>query len=172
MRFQIQSDYTRDEYRNLYRVALKTRYRSIRNIMYATIVVVVLLLAFSFWTLLRGGGRIHLVVSVLFMLLVLLYPLIIMRSAEGKGWQSYQNTFGHPTLILDEDGLEKITESGSQRFAYADVTGIYRGGGMYLLMMKNSRGYILPERCFAEGDPAAFGPFVEQKCGLPVKAIK
>ena len=31
---------------------------------------------------------------------------------------------------------------------------------------------VIPERCFIQGDPAAFGAFLAEKTGLEVKEIK
>ena len=67
-----------------------------------------------------------------------------------------------------DDAFESIQEHVYQRIEYAAIISIYHGKGCYFFMSKFIN-VILPERCFVEGDPAAFGAFLEEKTGLKVK---
>ena len=71
-----------------------------------------------------------------------------------------------------ERGIESIQPFTIQYYEYAGITDIYHNGNGFYLIMPFRVGMILPERCFTQGDPAAFGAFLAEKTGLKVKEIK
>ena len=58
------------------------------------------------------------------------------------------------------------------KFAYSAFKELYHSEGAYYLYIDKAHAVVLPERCFTQGDPAAFGPFIAEKTGLEVKEIK
>lgn len=71
-----------------------------------------------------------------------------------------------------EDGIESIQPFTVQNFEYAGISDVYHHGNSFYLLMPYRVAMILPERCFTQGDPAAFGAFIAEKTGLEVKEIK
>ena len=58
------------------------------------------------------------------------------------------------------------------KFAYSAFKELYHSGAAYYLYIDKAHAIVLPERCFTQGDPAAFGSFIAGKTGLEVKEIK
>ena len=58
------------------------------------------------------------------------------------------------------------------KFAYSAFKELYHSEGAYYMYIDKAHAAVLPERCFTQGDPAAFGPFIAEKTGLEVKEIK
>ena len=63
------------------------------------------------------------------------------------------------------------TEEKKDAFPYVSFTELYRFRRSYYLFVDKNKPVILPERCFVEGDPAAFGAFLAEKTGLEVKEM-
>ena len=77
-----------------------------------------------------------------------------------------------PLRIFTDDAIESELSDVYQRFAYSVVSSIYYREGTYYLFLSINAVMILPERCFTQGDPAAFGAFLKEKTGLEIKEIK
>lgn len=69
-------------------------------------------------------------------------------------------------------GIEAIQPYSIQYDEYAGITDVYHNGNCFFLILPFRVGMILPERCFTQGDPAAFGAFLAEKTGLEIKEIK
>ena len=71
-----------------------------------------------------------------------------------------------------EDEAEVEMNHMSGKYAYSAFSELYHSGGVYYLYIDKGHSLILPERCFTQGDPAAFGAFISEKTWLEVKEIK
>ena len=80
----------------------------------------------------------------------------------------------HGTIILsfDDAGCHEKSEAITAEYAYPSFCDLVHYKDTYYLYIDKLKAQILPERCFTEGDPAAFGAFIEQKTGLKIKEIK
>ena len=77
-----------------------------------------------------------------------------------------------PLRIFTDEAIESVLTNAYQRFSYSTVSAVYHSKGTYYLLLTLNTVMILPERCFTQGDPAAFGAFVTEKTGLEIKEIK
>lgn len=168
MRFEIQADYTEQEYRRFYRTGLKQNYVGVRRMLLAVWVVALLLFALTLVSALRNPDPMRMPVNLMFMLVMLVYPLWMTSSTRKRTWLSYESSVGHPTLSFEEDGIGR---PGGEYLPYEDVTGVFHSGDAWFLTLKNSRGYIFTEHGFIEGNPDAFGAFAAEKTGLAMKEI-
>ena len=71
-----------------------------------------------------------------------------------------------------DSGVETGDESAPRLYTYFSFCEFCRSGRAYYLYVDQNHAFVLPERSFTQGDPAAFGPFVEEKTGLKMKEIK
>ena len=69
-------------------------------------------------------------------------------------------------VICDEKAKSEYAYSGFADLLYSTKTQTY-----YCYIAKKM-AIVIPERCFIQGDPAAFGAFLAEKTGLEVKEIK
>ena len=169
MRFLVSADYTETEYRRFYRTALRQNYAGVRRMLLAVWVIALLLFVLTLVSTLKNPDPMRLPVNVMFLLVILVYPLWMTSSTRKRTFLSYESSVGHPRLMFEEDGIRR--DSG-ERFRYEDVTGLFHSGDAWFVTLKNSRGYIFTLRGFVEGDPAAFGAWIADKTGLVMKEIK
>ena len=57
-------------------------------------------------------------------------------------------------------------------YQYGAFDSLYHGKGAFYLYLNRQQALVIPERCFTQGEPAAFGAFLAEKTGLEVKEIK
>ena len=169
MRFLVCADYTETEYRRFYRTGLKQNYVGVRRMLLSVWIVALLLFVLTLVSALKNPDPMRMPVNLMFMLVMLVYPIWMTNSTRKRTWLSYESSVGHPRLAFEEEGIRR--DSG-ERFAYEDVTGLFHSGDAWFVTLKNSRGYIFTERGFIEGDPAAFGAWIADKTGLDMKEIK
>lgn len=92
------------------------------------------------------------------------------------------NRFHDGTVSFEENGISFSTGEDTERYAYAEISEVLHSDAnlSYYLFLEHEDGelgrqrfsFIFPERCFTQGEPAAFGPFMADKTGLQVKEIK
>ena len=73
---------------------------------------------------------------------------------------------------MDERGLHAAAVTLSTDFGYDAYCDLVHYRDTYYLYIDKRKAQIIPERCFTQGEPAAFGPFMADKTGLQVKEIK
>ena len=76
------------------------------------------------------------------------------------------------TRSFSEKAIECEIPHLMQFFEYAAIAKAYRYKDCYYLFTDSRTVMIIPERCFTEGDPAAFQAFLEEKTGKQVKVIR
>ena len=57
-------------------------------------------------------------------------------------------------------------------YQYSGFDSVCHSDGAYYLFINRQQALVIPERCFVEGDPAAFGAFLAEKTGLEVKEMR
>ncbi len=109
----------------------------------------------------------------IYVLLVVMYALWF-AARELRVRTALKNLMskGCVTLRADEEGIHIEMPTIASSVAYASYRDLVHSGETYYLYIDKRQANILPERCFTEGDPAAFGKFIEEKTGLKVKEIK
>ena len=90
----------------------------------------------------------------LIFVVLMLALLIAMKVLRVNASYKSANAQGIVTLTVDERGLHAAAVTLSTDFGF-----------------DKGHVFILPERCFTQGDPAAFGRFMAEKTGLTVKEI-
>lgn len=82
------------------------------------------------------------------------------------------NKQGPAVLSADHTGVRVVMGGARSEYKYEVFTDIARDRDAYYLYISRASAVMIPERCFVEGDPDAFGAFIEQKTGLKLKVIK
>ena len=71
-----------------------------------------------------------------------------------------------------DDEVQADMNHMSGQYGYSAFCELWHSQGVYYLYIDKGHAFILPERCFTQGDPAAFGRFIAEKTGIEVKEIK
>ena len=85
-----------------------------------------------------------------------------------------EKTYGETTLVFDEEGVSSQSANSQSQYRYPAFTELFysRKYETYYLYINKHEAVVVPEHCFTQGDPAAFGIFISGKTGLEVKEIK
>lgn len=79
---------------------------------------------------------------------------------------------GSIEMRFDENDVSVQREVESTVYQYGAFDSLYHGVGAFYLYLNRQQALVIPERCFTQGDPAAFSAFLNEKTGLEVKEIK
>ena len=79
---------------------------------------------------------------------------------------------GSIEMRFDENEVSVQREVESTVYQYGAFDSLYHGVGAFYLYLNRQQALVIPERCFTQGDPAAFGAFLAGKTGLEVREIK
>ena len=74
-------------------------------------------------------------------------------------------------MTFDEEKVLIRGKHSQGSFEYTHFKSIYHTKDAYYLLSGGKDILDIPERCFVEGDPAAFGAFLAEKTGLEVKEL-
>ena len=170
--FRVQNNMDFGDYKELYSFFKRSRPSLSGLFPYAFIVLIVL-------TLLEYGLFYQYKVwwpefVLLFALCFFIYFVVSGKKRYAKAMM--KNFSYYPELSsqtsFEEDGFRQEGDKLHRSYRYSWVKSIKHGHGFYQLSGEDSDLILLPERCFVEGDPAAFGAFLEEKTGLKIKEIK
>ena len=172
MHFQIVLDYERKDFVQFYSFHRRLRYRLLYAIMNASIVLllgVMIYLGIRLAVLRAWSGEI----LVRWLLVVaLLAAWALLNRAKLTGAWKMQKEAGPVTLSFEEDLVRTESKNIREEIRYNVFIELYHEKNAYYLYTQKRRAMILPERCFTQGDPAAFGDFIAEKTGLEIKEIK
>ena len=172
MRFEVKTELSKENFRAYYRLNNKVHARlaflfgkggTILAVIMA-VVLTILMAAFRLWK------TDALLPYVLYLVFLIAWPLVNhftmtqMYKANSSGIKG-EYRFG------DEEVQQKLDDMDG-KFAYSAFKELYHSKGAYYLYIDKAHAIVLPERCFTQGDPAAFGSFIAGKTGLEVKEIK
>ena len=79
---------------------------------------------------------------------------------------------GSIEMRFDENEVSVQRAVESTVYQYGAFDSLYHGEGAFYLYLNRQQALVIPERCFTQGDPAAFGAFLAGKTGLEVREIK
>ncbi len=82
------------------------------------------------------------------------------------------NRQGPAILSADDGGVRVVMGGVRSKYGFDAFTDVARDPDAYYLYISKASAVMIPMRCFTEGDPAAFGKFIEEKTGLKLKEIK
>lgn len=128
----------------------------------ALVLVVVAATAFRFWDL-------PMVLSVIVYALLLVFYLTM---DWVLGYVSVKLQLKGPLeLNFAEEELQVTSPKLREQYPYGSITEITHYKRCYYLYLDKNHAIMLPERCFTEGDPKAFGAFIAEKSGVPVQEM-
>ena len=171
MPFRAELNYTRQDMKQFDKVHQKLRYGlwyALSNLLLILGCLAVLtsgILAFALGAWSREIGFYWLLVAFLLVL------LIVMRAVRQNASLKSANAQGTVTLTTDESGIHAQAATLSSDFGYDAYCDLVHYRDTYYLYIDKRKAQIVPERCFTQGDPAAFGAFLTEKTGLTVKEI-
>ena len=171
MRFQAKLDYKLKDIRQYWKVHQLFRGKALYYISWILIAVVLVVVV--------SLGAILLVNRIFRGDLVWYY--VIMLAALAVYWAVREmrvrrnlkmlTSQGIITLTAEEDAIHAKADALSSDYSYQAFQDIVRFKGAYYLYIDKRRAMIVPDHFFTEGEPAAFGAFVEKKTGLKMRDI-
>ena len=177
MRFEVKTELTKQDFSALLTLSKKkaSRFARILTIGLKVLAVllgvglvaeIILLHAWDNGPLMRRVG----LYLILLLIWIALWPLF-QRMLAGKMLETNSKLL-KGTFRFTDDEVQESAEHMSGNYAYTSFWKLYHSQGIYFLYIDKGHVFILPERCFTQGDPAAFGSFIAEKTGLEVKEIK
>lgn len=85
--------------------------------------------------------------------------------------KTYQK-MGSIEMCFGENEVKVNRTVESTVYQYSAFDSLYHGVGAFYLYLNRQQALVIPERCFTQGDPVAFGAFLTDKTGLEVKEVK
>jgi hypothetical protein len=171
MTFRAEIDYSKEDIRRFNRTHKRLRYRKL-YIFIDVLAVLALAGALATYGLAAVRGVWNESLTRLTIMLAVmtgfwLYTKMTRNAAVLRGL----NAMGTTTVTTTEDGLHAASGGMSTDLPFSMICDIVHYQDTYYLYVNKHRATILPERCFVEGDPAAFGAFLAEKTGLEVKEL-
>ncbi len=172
MRFEVKTELSKEDFRAYYRLNNKVHARiaflfgkggTILAVIMA-VVLTILMAAFRLWK------TDALLPYVLYLVFLIAWPLVN-RFTMTQMYKANSSGIKGEYLFGDEEVQQKLNDMDG-KFAYSAFKELYHSKGAYYLYIDKAHAIVLPERCFTQGDPAAFGSFIAGKTGLEVKEIK
>jgi len=172
MKFEVKTDLTKQDFEAYYQLNNKVHARitflfgkggTILAVIMA-VVLTILMAAFRLW---KTDAMLPYLIYLVFLIawpLVNRFTMAQMYKANSSGIKG-EYRFG------EEEVQQKLNYMDG-KFAYSAFKELYHSGSAYYIYIDKAHAIVLPERCFTQGDPAAFGAFLTEKTGLEVKEIK
>lgn len=111
--------------------------------------------------------------SLYLLLFLVMYPVyFVLKEMRLRSVLKTANAQGTIQFVADEDGIHVRATGMSSDFAYSSYADLVFSRGTWYLYINKKQAQIIPERCFTQGDPTAFGAFIAEKTGLEIKEIK
>ena len=171
MRFEARMDYTLKDIRQYWKVHQLFRGKVLYYVSWiliaAVLVVVIALGAILIVNRIFSGDLIWYYVIIL----VLLTAYWAVREIRVRMNLKTLMSQGIITLITEEEAIHVRADALSSDYSYRAFQDIARYKDAYYLYIDKRRALIVPDHCFTEGDPAAFGSFIEEKTGQRIRNI-
>ena len=173
MKFEVKTDLTFEEFRAF--SAFHKRLRSPQAVKLArlgmiTAVVTAVLLAVVILVNRLWSEKSVMIPYCVFVLLLIALPFVdrFVLSRQYKANSSLHRA----EYRFGDSGVESGEGEDTRVYTYFAFCDLGRGEGAYYLYVDEGHAMLLPERSFTQGDPAAFGKFIEEKTGLKMKKFK
>ena len=150
----------------------RLRFRTFYLVMHIVVAVVLTgLLALTLYLAVQQTLSGEILIRVLLLFLLVGFWFLTRENRIRMALAGHKKT-GSFTIGFTQEHVTIGTEEKKEAFPYDQFTELCRFRGSYYLFVDKNKPFILPERCFVEGDPAAFGAFLAEKTGLEIKEIK
>lgn len=73
------------------------------------------------------------------------------------------------TAVINDDGIRVFSDLSEASYRFSAVEALYRWRESWYFYIDTVHAQMLPFRSFTKGDPAEFGGYMSEKCGLPVQ---
>ena len=171
MSFQAKVDYTKSDFVAFSKVHLRTKMKKQRIVQLVCAAVCCLM-----EILLIVTTILYRVKDTTFIVLMVLMPILAAEMLLLPRINAFSMTKTYRklgTIVMDFGEQEaNIRNRTSQTiYQYSGFDSVYHSHGAYYLFINRQQALVIPERCFVEGDPAAFGAFLAEKTGLEVKEL-
>ena len=170
--FRAEIKYTKEDIRRFNRVHKKLRYRALYIVLDVIAVLGVLCVLTSLGLIIYWRAWSGEMTRLMMILVAMTGAWVFLNLSRNAAVLKGLNAKGTTTVTTTEEGIRAAAEGMSTDIAFSALCDIIHYRGTYFLYVDKRRATILPERCFVEGDPAAFGAFLAEKTGLEVKEIK
>ena len=178
MPFEMYLDYTDEDLLWLTRLYRRTRKKLVLALRILARVILVLsglycLKSYFFWLRLEYNAVLLLVYAVaVFGFLVYSFFQDRLRAREANKQRKANG--GVTTIFFSEEQFECTARNVKAQYNYGAIRELWysKSHSTFYLFMDKKSAIIVPERCFTQGDPAAFSAFLSGKTGLEVKEMK
>lgn len=89
-----------------------------------------------------------------------------------SAWFSVATVVPEGTLTFDQGGFTEVMGGRRVRHRYRDVYELMHFRGYDFLFLDRQRSLIVAPDSFISGDPAAFRPFLEERCGKTFRDVR
>lgn len=178
MLFEVHLDYTEEDliwYTRLYRRTRQKLLLALRIFFQMVFVLAGLffLNRYIFWLRL-GYNAVWALLYAVAVLGFFVYSLFQLRIRVKKSIKNRKVNAGDVKAFFSEGQFECRAKNVQAQYSYDAIKEIWysKSHTTFYLFTGEKSSIIIPERCFTQGDPAAFGAFLAEKTGLTVKEIK
>ena len=172
MRFLVNLDYKLKDIKQFQKLHQKVRTKALYVISNIVLAAALLAILVSTGMLIYFRGFDSEIIRYYIIILVAIGALIVVRLVTPRTMLKALRSHGSIDLTIDDEGIHEKSEKITADYSYPSICDIVHSKEAFYLYIGKLRAIIIPERCFVEGDPAAFGAFLEQKTGLKLKEIK
>jgi hypothetical protein len=117
-----------------------------------------------------GDAGTHMIVLMI-LIPVLGAEMLLMPRILALTMAKTNRKIGSIDMCFGENEVSARRAVESTVYQYNAFESIIHANGAFYLYINRQQALVIPERCFVEGDPAAFGAFLTEKTGLEVKEL-
>ena len=172
MRFEVKTELSKEDFNAYYWLNQKVhaRFAYILGRVFGIAAVVLLIVLVGTIAVYRLWDDLEVIRPFgIFVLLLIVWPLVN-RYLVSQAYKANSSAL-KGVYRFGDDELQHEQNEMSGKFAYSAFKELYHSGSAYYIYIDKAHAIVLPERCFTQGDPAAFGRFMAEKTGLTVKEI-
>lgn len=172
MAFKVIVERTKQDFLQFHRLHKKLHYKVFYLIVNIVVVLLIaVLLAGAVFLSVYGLWSATLIRHYVF--LSILFPLWALVG-RFNAWTAFRNQLqaGPLTMEFADVEVRVFADRMKEQYAYSAFRELVHWRETYYLYVDKKHCILLPERCFKEGDPAAFSGFIAAKTGLEIKELK
>lgn len=111
-------------------------------------------------------------ITLLILFPVLSLELLLFPQIQAVFLSKTHKNDGINQIAFDENEVTQAGQVSRAQYDYSAFEQLYHYRGGYYLYINRQTALLIPERCYTQGDPAAFGSFISEKTGLQVEEVK